>query len=161
MMKQMKNRHPLHVFASFFNNMRRWADKTCIFQNVCFYPVLLLFSFVSFVVRKATLVLSERNPAVRRTFAETRFGFCSQSVVTNRGISSIFLQFLCVLSVLRGEDNSSGWIFHPLDHPYRLFLNNDAGSSGIAEKVTKFFRANSVRKMKFSPCFGADFFRFS
>jgi len=136
MMKQMKNRHPLHVFASFFNNMRRWADKTCIFQKVCFCAVLLLFSFVSFVVRKATLVLSERNPAVRRTFAETRFGFCSQPVVTNRGISSIFRQFLCVLSVLGSEDNSSGWIFHPLDDPYGLFLNNDAGSSGIAETVT-------------------------
>src|SRR5215468_507985 len=34
---------------------------------------------------------------------------------------------------------SSRWIFHPLDDPYRLFANNDAGSSGIAESGSKFF----------------------
>ena len=34
---------------------------------------------------------------------------------------------------------SSRWIFHPLDDPYRLFANNDAGSSGIAANMTKFF----------------------
>src|SRR5215467_7693154 len=36
---------------------------------------------------------------------------------------------------------SSGWIFQPLDDPHRLFFNNDAGSSGIAENMTKFFRS--------------------
>src|SRR5215467_15406944 len=38
-----------------------------------------------------------------------------------------------------GSCFSSGWIFHPLDDPYRLFFNNDAGSSGIAEFAAKFF----------------------
>ena len=32
----------------------------------------------------------------------------------------------------------SRWIFHPLDDPYTVFLNNDAGSSGIAENGRKF-----------------------
>ena len=36
-------------------------------------------------------------------------------------------------------DFSSGWISHPLDDPYRLFFNNDAGSSGIAEFHPEFF----------------------
>jgi len=42
--------------------------------------------------------------------------------------------------------DSSGWIFHPLDDPYRLFLNNDAGSSGIAANLTRFFPAHFVPK---------------
>jgi len=41
-----------------------------------------------------------------------------------------------------GSCFSSGWIFHPLDDPYRLFFNNDAGSSGIAELMSKFFQAD-------------------
>jgi len=40
-----------------------------------------------------------------------------------------------------GGEFSSGWIFHPLDDPYRLLSNNDAGSSGIAENMAKFFGA--------------------
>jgi len=40
---------------------------------------------------------------------------------------------------LRRMQQSSGWIFHPLDDPYRLFVNNDAGSSGIADFTPKFF----------------------
>ena len=45
-------------------------------------------------------------------------------------------------SSVGNRKQSSRWIFYPLDDPYRLFFNNDAGSSGIAKNMTKFFRPN-------------------
>src|SRR5215510_15486267 len=59
---------------------------------------------------------------------------------------------------------SSGWIFHPLDDPYRLFVNNDAGSSGIAANATKIFLAhyasNRLHIRSWQNNFSVDFFRF-
>ena len=40
---------------------------------------------------EASSCFPERNPAVHKTFAESVFGFCSQRLVTNRGICPIFL----------------------------------------------------------------------
>ena len=57
--------------------------------------------------------------------------------------------------------DSSGWIFHPLDDPYRLFFNIDAGSSGIAENVTKFFQTKVNRFGWILSQFFTSFFRFS
>jgi len=56
---------------------------------------------------------------------------------------------------------SSGWIFYPLDHPYRLFANIDAGSSGIADFMPKFFGPKLVPKSQnfgaFKGCFCSVF----
>src|SRR5262249_878963 len=47
-----------------------------------------------------------------------------------------FRQWLVVAAVL------AAGFFSRWTHPYRLFFNNDGGSSGIAEFAPKFFRAN-------------------
>jgi len=66
---------------------------------------------------------------------------------------------------VRRMKQSSGWIFHPLDDPYRLFFNNDAGSSGIADFTPKFFWGEyALDCLAFSvltaPFFGCLFFCF-
>jgi len=63
-----------------------------------------------------------------------------QTLIVNR-TPLAYLRLLVLGSSKLEAAFSSGWIFHPLDDPYRLFFNNDAASSGIAENMTKFFLA--------------------
>jgi len=53
-------------------------------------------------------------------------------------------------SSVGNRKQSSRWIFYPLDDPYRLFFNNDAGSSGIAENMAKFFDRLCIRLSAYS-----------
>ena len=84
-------------------------------------------------------------------------------VVERSGFS--FLGFAKSQELGASSCNSSRWIFHPLDDPYRVFVNNDAGSSGIAENMTKFFHdvyaSNSLHIRPLKGHFRDRFFRFS
>src|SRR5215470_4712550 len=85
-----------------------------------------------------------QNVRLRSCFASDFLRAASPPLWVLRGqkVRILVLGFTSSHELEARSCRSSRWIFHPLDDPYRLFANNDAGSSGIAENNTKFFFTN-------------------